>query len=193
MTGGTPRWAWLLHGNFARMDQADRHRFLTPLARSAHQMPPVMGITMLLEGEWRSRLAAAWLIGLDVREQFRRRIGELLLASQGTYADQCPRAATAEPGTSRAAHKATAAKVPPQLTVTAYLCMVDRMEKRKATFLLSAHTLDAAKTVAQGGNMSAFVDRALRNETLRAQLATSALPELSGWLDDAEADQAPSA
>ena len=80
-----------------------------------------------------------------------------------------------------------------RLTVTAYLYMVDRMEKRKATFLLSAHTLDAAKTVAQGGNMSAFVDRALRNETLRAQLATSALPELSGWLDDAETDQAPAA
>jgi hypothetical protein len=79
------------------------------------------------------------------------------------------------------------------LTMTAYLCMVDRMEKRKATFLLSAHTLDAAKTVAQGGNMSAFVDRALRNETLRAQLATSALPELSGWLDDAETEQAPAA
>ena len=77
--------------------------------------------------------------------------------------------------------------------MTAYLCMVDRMEKRKATFLLAAHTLDAAKTVAQGGNMSAFVDRALRNETLRAQLATSALPELSGWLDDAETDQAPAA
>jgi hypothetical protein len=77
--------------------------------------------------------------------------------------------------------------------VAAYLCMVDRMEKRKATFLLSAHTLDAAKTVAQGGNMSAFVDRALRNETLRAQLATSALPELSGWLDEAETDQAPAA
>jgi len=41
--------------------------------------------------------------------------------------------------------------------------------------------------------MSAFVDRALRNETLRAQLATSALPELSGWLDAAETDQAPAA
>jgi hypothetical protein len=55
-------------------------------------------------------LAAAWLIGLDVREQFRGRIGELLLASQDTCADQCPRAPTAEP--SRAAPKATAAKVP---------------------------------------------------------------------------------
>ena len=71
--------------------------------------------------------------------------------------------------------------------------MVDRMDKRKATFLLSAHTLDAAKTVVPGGNMSAFVDRALRNETLRAQLAAATLPELGGWLDDAETDQAPDA
>jgi hypothetical protein len=71
--------------------------------------------------------------------------------------------------------------------------MVDRMEKRKATFLLSAHTLDAAKTVVPGGNMSAFVDRALRNETLRTQLAATALPELGSWLDDAETDQVPAA
>jgi hypothetical protein len=71
--------------------------------------------------------------------------------------------------------------------------MVDRMEKRKATFLLSAHTLDAARAIVHGGNMSAFVDRALRNETLRTQLAASALPELGSWLDDAEADQAPAA
>jgi hypothetical protein len=69
--------------------------------------------------------------------------------------------------------------------------MVTGMEKRKVTFLLSAHTLDAAKAVCPAGNMSAFVDRALRNETLRAQLAASALSELSGWLDDAETDQAP--
>ncbi len=67
------------------------------------------------------------------------------------------------------------------------------MDKRKATFLLSAHTLDAAKAASPGGNMSAFVDRALRNETLRTQLAAGSLPELSGWLDDAEADQAPAA
>lgn len=67
--------------------------------------------------------------------------------------------------------------------------MVDRMDKRKVTFLLPAHTVEAAKTVAPEGNMSAFVDRALRNETLRAQLASTPLPEVAGWLDDAEADE----
>lgn len=58
---------------------------------------------------------------------------------------------------------------------------------------LSAHTLDAAKAIVPGGNMSAFVDRALRNETLRTQLATNTLPELGSWLDDAETDQVPAA
>jgi hypothetical protein len=69
-------------------------------------------LTTLPDGEWRSRLTAAWLIGLDRREQFRGRICELLLASQDTYPDQCPQAPAAEPGKSRTAHKATAAKVP---------------------------------------------------------------------------------
>jgi hypothetical protein len=71
-------------------------------------------LTTLLDGEWRSRLTAAWLIGLDRRKQLRGRIGDLLLASQDTDASQCPQAPTAEPGKSRAAHKATAAKVPAQ-------------------------------------------------------------------------------
>ncbi|MUT92176.1 hypothetical protein GOL98_22120 [Streptomyces sp. Z38] len=36
----------------------------------------------LLGYEWRSRLTAAWLIGVDRRERFRERIGDLLLASE---------------------------------------------------------------------------------------------------------------
>ncbi len=67
--------------------------------------------------------------------------------------------------------------------------MVDGMEKRKVTFLLPGHTVDAAKLVAPDGNMSAFVDRALRNETLRVQLAAAALPAVPGWLEDTEADE----
>jgi hypothetical protein len=43
---------------------------------------------VLLENEWRSRLTAAWLIGLDKREQFRNRIGALLLGSEAAYAGQ---------------------------------------------------------------------------------------------------------
>ncbi|MGC3002616.1 DUF6000 family protein [Streptomyces sp. G35A] len=36
----------------------------------------------LLGHEWRSRLTAAWLIGVDRRATFRERIGDLLLASE---------------------------------------------------------------------------------------------------------------
>jgi hypothetical protein len=36
------------------MDQADRHRFLTPLARSAREVRD-HELTTLLDGEWRSR------------------------------------------------------------------------------------------------------------------------------------------
>ncbi|GAA0307064.1 hypothetical protein GCM10010302_52240 [Streptomyces polychromogenes] len=39
----------------------------------------------LLAYEWRSRLTAAWLIGVDRRESFRKRIGNLLLASEVCY------------------------------------------------------------------------------------------------------------
>ncbi|MGW2299989.1 DUF6000 family protein [Streptomyces sp. NPDC001809] len=39
----------------------------------------------LLAYEWRSRLTAAWLIGVDRRERFRTRIGDLLLASEVCY------------------------------------------------------------------------------------------------------------
>ncbi|GGQ13820.1 hypothetical protein GCM10010215_43480 [Streptomyces virginiae] len=39
----------------------------------------------LLAYEWRSRLTAAWLIGVDRRESFRKRIGDLLMASEVCY------------------------------------------------------------------------------------------------------------
>ncbi|MFE6973458.1 DUF6000 family protein [Streptomyces sp. NPDC057682] len=39
----------------------------------------------LLAFEWRSRLTAAWLIGVDRRERFRARLGDLLLASEVSY------------------------------------------------------------------------------------------------------------
>jgi hypothetical protein len=71
-----------------------------------------------------------------------------------------------------------------------YICMVVSMERRKVTLVLQTSTLDAVRTVAPSGNLSGFADRALRNEALRAQLAVRLLPELSGWLDDAEQDRA---
>jgi hypothetical protein len=39
-----------------------------------------------------------------------------------------------------------------------------------------------------GTSLSAFAARELRNAALRHQLADAPLDEVSGWLDDAEAD-----
>ena len=86
-TGSVRRYLKLLHGNFLALDEGKRSRFLEQLARSARQISD-RELAMLLDSEWRSRLTASWLIGLDRREQFRDRIGELLLASEVYYAGQ---------------------------------------------------------------------------------------------------------
>lgn len=86
-TGTVARYLKLLHGNFMTMDTVQRRSFLEQLAASARQASD-QDLSMLLDSEWRSRLTASWLIALDRREQFRQRIGELLLASAGPYAGQ---------------------------------------------------------------------------------------------------------
>jgi Family of unknown function (DUF6000) len=81
------RYLKLLGGNFMTMDQAERTPFLQQLAASARQASD-HDLGVLLGGEWRARLTAAWLIGLTRREQFRARIGDMLLASEAPYAGQ---------------------------------------------------------------------------------------------------------
>jgi hypothetical protein len=70
--------------------------------------------------------------------------------------------------------------------------MVHRMARRKVTLSLPGHTVAAAQAAARlaGAPFSTYVARALRNETLRQQLAASPLPEDREWLDMAEADEA---
>src|ERR1022692_2982657 len=70
--------------------------------------------------------------------------------------------------------------------------MVYRMAQRKVTLSLPGHTVAAAQAAARqaGAPFSTYVARALRNETLRQQLAASPLPEDREWLDMAEADEA---
>jgi hypothetical protein len=86
-TGGLRRYMKLLHGNFLALDEGKRRRFLRQLARSARRVSD-RELATLLEGGWRERLTASWMIALDRREQFRDRIGELLLASEVCYAGQ---------------------------------------------------------------------------------------------------------
>jgi hypothetical protein len=86
-TGSAARYMKLLNGNFMTMDTAQRGPFLQELAASARQVSN-HDLAMLLGADWRPRLTASWLIALDRRQQFRQRIGDLLLASELTYAGQ---------------------------------------------------------------------------------------------------------
>jgi hypothetical protein len=85
--GGLVRYMKLLHGNFLALGEDERGHFLRELGSSARQVSD-RELAILLEGGWRERLTASWLIGLDRREQFRDQIGQLLLASEMGYAGQ---------------------------------------------------------------------------------------------------------
>jgi len=75
----------LLGGNLLDWDGPDRTAFMRDIGRDAQQITD-HELSTLLDSEWRSRLTAAWLIGLNRRTQFRDRIGALLLESQLVYA-----------------------------------------------------------------------------------------------------------
>lgn len=88
--GTVRRYLKLLHGNFLRLDKADgsRQEFLRDLATAAQQITSDELTSLLAERDWRPRLTAAWLIGLDRRMQFRSRIGDLLLESELCFSGQ---------------------------------------------------------------------------------------------------------
>lgn len=77
----------LLHGNFAALEEPERATFLGLLVDAAHQITDDE-LGALLESDWRSRLTAAWLIGVSRRGQFRERTGALLLESELVFAGQ---------------------------------------------------------------------------------------------------------
>jgi Family of unknown function (DUF6000) len=81
------RYLKLLHGNALDMTGTDRTEFKFAIGRDARQITD-RELSTLLDSEWRSRLTAAWLIGLDRRMHFRNRLGEMLLDSELVYAGQ---------------------------------------------------------------------------------------------------------
>jgi hypothetical protein len=81
------RYLKLLHGNALDMTGTDRTEFEAAMGRDARQITD-RELSTLLDSEWRSRLTAAWLIGLDRRMHFRDRLGEMLLDSELVYAGQ---------------------------------------------------------------------------------------------------------
>lgn len=84
---GTSRYLSLLHGNFRRLPAEERTQFLQALGLDSRSVTDAE-LAYMLQPNWRTRITAAWMIGVDRREQFRERIGDLLLASKLTYAGQ---------------------------------------------------------------------------------------------------------
>ncbi|MER6573492.1 DUF6000 family protein [Streptomyces sp. NPDC001093] len=65
----------------------DRVTFARKLGKAASQIS-LRELGILLDGGWRERKTAAWLIAVAGRREFRGRLGELLVASEGFYAGQ---------------------------------------------------------------------------------------------------------
>ncbi|ROQ82516.1 hypothetical protein EDD95_2132 [Streptomyces sp. CEV 2-1] len=84
MYGGLPRYLVLNGGRFLgprwwHTTRFTRHLIADAAAINDEELEALLGY------EWRSRLTAGWLIGVDRRERFRARIGDLLLASEVCY------------------------------------------------------------------------------------------------------------
>ncbi|MEU5224504.1 DUF6000 family protein [Streptomyces toyocaensis] len=82
--GGLPRYLVLNGGRFLgprwwHTTRFTRHLIADAAAINDEELEALLGYT------WRSRLTAGRLIGVDRRERFRARIGDLLLASEVCY------------------------------------------------------------------------------------------------------------
>ena len=78
----TPERRYLkLGGSLLRMRSPEYDRFVRDLGEDAGVITE-QEIATLLEGGWRERRTAAWLVAVSRRTGFRERLGELLLASE---------------------------------------------------------------------------------------------------------------
>ncbi|MFJ8883413.1 DUF6000 family protein [Streptomyces sp. NPDC102402] len=78
---GHARYLVLKSGRFLRPEWPHAERFAHHLIDDSATITDAE-LEALLGYEWRSRLTAAWLIGVGRRATFRERIGDLLLASE---------------------------------------------------------------------------------------------------------------
>lgn len=70
-----------LGGNLLSLEEPEYDRFARCLAEDA-ELITTHELVTLLDGGWRERRTAAWLIAVSRRTEFRERLGELLLASE---------------------------------------------------------------------------------------------------------------
>ncbi|MEU8605864.1 DUF6000 family protein [Streptomyces parvulus] len=97
----TPERRYLkLGGGLLRMQSPEYDRFVRDLREDAGLIT-ADEIAKLLEGGWRERRTAAWLVAVAGRTDFRERIGKLLLASEACCAGLAYSVALASFGTAR--------------------------------------------------------------------------------------------
>ncbi|MFF4243627.1 DUF6000 family protein [Streptomyces sp. NPDC001822] len=97
----TPERRYLkLGGSLLRMEDPEYDRFTRSLRDDAGLIT-ADEIAMLLEGSWRERRTAAWLVAVSRRTEFRERLGELLLASEVCCVGSAYSVALASFGTAR--------------------------------------------------------------------------------------------
>ncbi|MFE7332822.1 DUF6000 family protein [Streptomyces sp. NPDC057565] len=97
----TPERRYLkLGGSLLRMRSPEYDRFMRDLCEDAGLIT-ADEIATLLEGGWRERRTAAWLVAVSRRTEFRERLGELLLASEVCCAGLAYCVALASFGTAR--------------------------------------------------------------------------------------------
>ncbi|MEU2244651.1 DUF6000 family protein [Streptomyces sp. NPDC018338] len=87
-----------LGGGLLSRAGSERAEFARKLGEAAGEIRP-SELSILLDGGWRERKTAAWLIAVSGRIEFRERLGELLLAGEGPYAGQAYCVALATFGT----------------------------------------------------------------------------------------------
>ncbi|MFF7795135.1 DUF6000 family protein [Streptomyces sp. NPDC007991] len=84
----TPGQRYLkLGGSPLGMSGRERGKFTRKLGKAASAINP-RELETLLNGGWRERTTAAWLIAVAGRTEFRERLGELLLASEVPFAGE---------------------------------------------------------------------------------------------------------
>ncbi|MET9498965.1 DUF6000 family protein [Streptomyces sp. NPDC006552] len=89
-----------LGGGLLRMQSPEGDRFMRSLRADAGLIA-ADEIAKLLEGGWRERRTAAWLVAVSRRTEFRERLGELLLASEVCCVGLAYSVALASSGTPR--------------------------------------------------------------------------------------------
>lgn len=85
--GDDQRYMKLMQANPAALGAPGGAAFLRSLVEAAEQITD-RELGVLLDGDWRCRLTAAWLIGVDRRDRFRAPVGARLLESRLVYAGQ---------------------------------------------------------------------------------------------------------